>query len=172
MVKTRRLAREVAGQALYSLDLRGEWSEDSVESFFGYFFSDASLLTEDGAPPKELRDKQYRSFSIQLVHGVAKYRKELDVLISEAATRWNIERMLFVDRNILRLAVYEFLFCDEIPTNVSINEAIEVAKRLGTDDSPTFINGVLDRVARLIEEEPGKIQALFPGVNVGRVENL
>lgn len=171
MVKSRRIAREIAAQALYGIDLRDDWSEEAIEDFFGYFFTDAALLTEEGVHLKELRDKPNRDFSRQLVTGVLKHQAELDQLISVAASHWNIERMLFVDRNILRLAVYEILFIDEVPINVTINEAIEVAKRLGTDESPTFVNGVLDGVARYMKEEPQRILQLFPSYRIPLAEN-
>ncbi|MCB0329828.1 MAG: transcription antitermination factor NusB [Bdellovibrionales bacterium] len=171
MIQTRRLAREIACQALYSMDLRSDWSRSATKDFFDYFFSEASLLSGDGTVSSELRDKQHRDFAIDLVNGVSTYREGLDELLSLVSTRWSIPRMLPVDRNILRLASYELVFLSDIPSNVSINEAIELAKRLGTDDSPTFVNGVLDKVSKIIVAEPQKMTNLFPSLLEKKVEN-
>jgi transcription antitermination factor NusB len=81
-----------------------------------------------------------------LVRGVMKHREEIDRLISKYATNWDIARMAVIDRNILRFATFELLFADDIPPKVSINEAIDIAKRFGDKDSGSFVNGILDKI--------------------------
>jgi N utilization substance protein B len=95
-----------------------------------------------------------RAFAKELVFGTAARRDELDELVSAHATNWRISRMSAVDRNILRLATYE-LAHTETPTSVVLDEAIELARRFGSDPSPNFVNGVLDAVARSVRPDPG-----------------
>lgn len=87
-------------------------------------------------------------FARSLIAGVEEHREEIDALIGEYADRWPIERMPVVDRNLLRIALFEMLFAPEVPPGVAINEAVELAKMLSTEDSGRFINGLLGRVAR------------------------
>lgn len=86
-------------------------------------------------------------FFLFLVRGVCKHRKRIDKIINETSENWKLDRMGVVDRNILRFAIFELMFADDIPSSVSMNEAIEIAKRYGTADSPSFINGILDKIA-------------------------
>lgn len=86
-------------------------------------------------------------FAEEIIRGVKEHRVEIDRLISEKSKHWAISRMAKVDLSILRMAVFELLFRIDIPRNVTINEAIEVAKKFGSEDSPAFINGILDEVA-------------------------
>lgn len=86
-------------------------------------------------------------FAEELVRGVRDHRARIDGVISEKSKNWSLERMSKVDLGILRMAIFELLFRADIPKNVTINEAIEVAKKFGTKDSPAFINGILDEVA-------------------------
>ena len=94
-----------------------------------------------------------RAFSDELVRGVLEHREAIDATISEKSKNWAISRMAKVDLSILRLAVYELLYRDDIPKNVTINEAIEVAKKFGTEDSPSFVNGILDEVASSLPDK-------------------
>jgi transcription antitermination protein NusB len=87
-------------------------------------------------------------FARTLVHGVAAHSTEIDAIIGAAADRWTIERMPVVDRNLLRIAIFELLFAGDTPAGVAINEAVELAKLLSTEDSGRFVNGLLGRVAR------------------------
>jgi N utilization substance protein B len=87
-------------------------------------------------------------FTEQLVRGVAEKAAELDRLIGEHAEGWTVHRMAVVDRNLLRLACYEMLWRDDVPVAVAIDEAVEAAKELSTEDSGRFVNGVLGRIAR------------------------
>ena len=128
---TRRKGRELALQALYQIEITGDDSLTAVELFLSHF--------EGGAAAKE--------FARRLVSGVLSEREEIDRLIQHCTEHWKLLRMAKVDLVILRMATYELLFCPDIPLNVSLDEAIEIGKRFGTDDSPGFINGVLDQVA-------------------------
>ena len=83
----------------------------------------------------------------------------VDEQLSGASAHWSVGRMARVDRNILRIAVYEMIAIDEIPFNVTINEAIEIAKRFGTHDSPTFVNGVLDHILKGLQQTKDKVAA-------------
>jgi N utilization substance protein B len=96
------------------------------------------------------------SFLDRLVRGVSTHREEIDRLIEGHSEHWRLERMPPVDRNILRIAAFELLYCEEVPPRVSVNEAVELAKRFGSEDSPAFVNGILDRIMTEIR----KTQAL------------
>src|SRR5262249_11581095 len=94
-----------------------------------------------------LRDEALEKWGDELYNGAVTHRTEIDDRLSAVAENWRIDRMAVVDRNILRLGVYELLFCPETPFSVAINEALELAKRYVPKDSPTFVNGLLDRLA-------------------------
>jgi len=128
---TRRKARELALQALYQIEVTGDASPSAVESFLRHF--------EGGAETKD--------FARGVISGVTANREKIDGIIERSADNWKLQRMAKVDLLILRIATYELLFCPDIPMNVSLDEAIEIGKRYGSADSPTFINGVLDQVA-------------------------
>ena len=89
-----------------------------------------------------------KEFARRLVSGTVSQRAEIDRLIAQATEHWKIERLAKVDFVLLRMAAYELVFCADIPTSVTLDEAIEIAKRFGSEDSAGFINGVLDHVAR------------------------
>ncbi|MDO8461600.1 MAG: transcription antitermination factor NusB [Deltaproteobacteria bacterium] len=126
----RRKSREIALQVLYQIEMLGE--------------SSRHLLFWKG---KEIED-EVRTFAMELVDGTTEHLKEIDDLIEKQSTHWRLARMAVVDRNILRLAVYELLYGREIPVSVTLNEAIEIAKKFGTEESGSFINGVLDQIAK------------------------
>ncbi|MFN3740645.1 MAG: transcription antitermination factor NusB [Thermodesulfovibrionales bacterium] len=94
-----------------------------------------------------------RSFAEEIFYGTLEHLNEIDRTISSAAENWSMERMAAVDRNILRLATYELLYRPDIPVPVTINEAIEIAKKYASQDSPAFINGILDRIAKTVRIE-------------------
>lgn len=127
----RRHGRELAVQALYQIEVTEDASPRSLALFLSHF--------EGGAEAKE--------FARRLISGVLEHREEIDRRVAQATENWKLERIAKVDLVILRLATYELLHCPDIPLNVSLDEAIEIAKRFGSDDSSTFINGVLDKVA-------------------------
>jgi N utilization substance protein B len=95
-----------------------------------------------------LAEPPVNDYTIELVEGVQEHRQRIDELLSEYAEGWSIERMPDVDRAILRLGVYELLWRDDVPDAVAIDEAVELAKTLSTDESPRFVNGILARVVR------------------------
>jgi N utilization substance protein B len=130
----RRKAREVALQVLYQLD----GSDVSVEQGLRLFWQ--NFAREEGDIDDGTRD-----FTTALVRGMREHQTEIDALIGKASRNWRLERMARVDRNLLRLAVYELKYCEDVPAKVAINEAIEIAKRYGTAESPAFVNGILDR---------------------------
>jgi len=127
----RRHGRELAVQALYQIEVTEDASPRSLALFLSHF--------EGGAEAKE--------FARRLIAGVLEHREEIDRRIKETAEHWKLDRIAKVDLVILRLATYELLHCPDIPLNVSLDEAIEIAKRFGSADSSTFINGVLDKIA-------------------------
>ena len=102
-----------------------------------------------------------RLFADPLIRGSLQYRAEVDAVIQKHAKNWEISRMAIVDRNILRLAVYEMLHRDDIPPVVSINEAVDIAKKFSTDDSGKFVNGILDKVRSELMR-PSRGQAELP----------
>ncbi len=127
----RRKAREYALQMLYQYDI----SHESEHLIDGYW--------EGKEAPEDVKE-----FSSNLVEGVMKNLSMIDLKISQSASNWSVDRMAVVDRNILRIAIYELLFIKDIPVKVTINEAIEIAKRYGGDDSGSFVNGILDRILK------------------------
>jgi N utilization substance protein B len=99
--------------------------------------------------------KKAKPFFLELVEGVNTHREKIDRIIETSSANWKLSRMSGMDRNIMRVAVYEMLFCDDIPHKVSINEAIDIGKKFGTEQSPAFINGVLDNIHQSIGEKKG-----------------
>lgn len=142
---TRRKARELAMQALFFMDLRNDYSAEMFERFCASF-----------APKPDVRP-----FFIQLVEGVLHRRDQLDVLLQSASENWSLERMSGVDRNVMRIALFEMLSCDDIPAKVSINEAVDIGKKFGTEDSGAFINGIIDHIRAAMER--GEIRPFGAG---------
>ena len=140
-MKRREQARQIALQALYQLDIRRE--DLSVEM--------VEFLRES------TKDPEVYFFSRRLTEGAWGWRAEADRLIGQAAEHWRLERMAVLDRNILRLAAYEISQCPDIPYRVAIDQAIELAKRFSAAESAAFVNGVLDKILRLVKgEDAGK----------------
>lgn len=135
---TRRLSREFAVQILYQTDLNPE----PVEMAFSGFWAERPC------------DAKTRGFTESLVRGVLENREALDGLISERATNWDINRITAVDKNVLRVAIYEMLHCPEIPPVVSINEAVDIAKKFGAEESGRFLNGILDSFLKKLPRPP------------------
>lgn len=132
-VGRRRKAREYALQALYQIDVAGHTADDALQN----------LRESFGEVEPEIL-----GYAETLIRGVAENLEEIDGLVQGHSPNWRLERMARVDRNILRMATFELRYRPDVPTKVAINEAIEVAKRFGTGESGSFINGVLDKVAR------------------------
>lgn len=135
MVKiTRRKSRETAVILLYQSDLMGKDSEEVLKKEIDF-------------------GKKIDKFALELVIGVNKNRKAIDKEIVGVVENWTIERIAIIDRNILRVAIYEMLFEKDIPLKVSVDEAIEIAKTLGQkDDTPKFVNGILGKILANIQE--------------------
>jgi transcription antitermination protein NusB len=123
-------ARKRAVDVLYEADLRG---------------TDAVATLADRV---SLADPPVNEYTVELVEGVHAHRERIDEILTEYADGWTIERMPGVDRAVLRIGVYELLWREDVPSAVSIDEAVELAKALSTDESPRFVNGVLARVMR------------------------
>jgi N utilization substance protein B len=138
---TRREGRELALQALYQLDVTDE--------------GDAALFWAHFPGPPDAQE-----FARELVDGVRENRERIDALIAESAEHWRISRLSRVDLNLLRLATFELLERPDIPSSVTINEAIEIARRFGSGDSAGFVNGVLDHVAGVlgVKEKAGRAE--------------
>jgi N utilization substance protein B len=144
----RRKGREAALKALYSLEFlksQGNDRREALDQVWG------SML--------ELPDET-RGFAETLVEGVTAAWDEVNRLMAETSRRWKVERMALIDRNILRLATYEIRYRTDIPVKVSINEAIEIAKKFGSQESPAFVNGILDRIAEVSGRLRGDDDAL------------
>jgi N utilization substance protein B len=130
---SRRKAREAAVQMLYQMDAAGIDAAAAIELFWSHL----------GPAVQVGRDE----FADQLVLGLERVRAEIDDKIRAVSKHWRLERMSRVDRNIIRLAAYELIYVADIPRRVTLNEAVELAKRFGNEESPAFVNGVLDRIA-------------------------
>jgi len=137
-VDSRTRARELAMQALYQLDVQGG---DILERL-GVFF-------EENAPD----DESVRKLARDWTRGTWENVTQCDEIIVASTIKWEISRLSFVDKSILRLAVYQLKFCPDVPPKVVINEAIELAKKFSTAQSPGFVNGVLDAVRKRLKLE-------------------
>ena len=125
----RRRSRELAMQALFQIELDKDNSSETLELFCKHFRI----------------SKKLRSFFFRLVEGVQESLDEIDSLIGQFSENWKMSRMSRVDRNVMRIAVYELLYCEDIPPKVSINEAIDLSKSYSIPDAKRFINGILDQ---------------------------
>ena len=101
-----------------------------------------------------LSDGEADDFLKRLVQGVLEHLSELDRLIEKYSENWRLDRINMIDRNILRIALFELLYCEEIPPKVTLNEAIDLGKRFGSEDSGSFINGILDRIQNEAVKKP------------------
>jgi transcription antitermination protein NusB len=136
-VAARSKARKRALDLLFEAEVRGEPVVALME--------ERSSLGADGGPPVP-------EYATELVRGVQAHRDRIDELLSSYAEGWTLDRMPAVDRNVLRIGAYELLWADDVPDKVAISEAVELAKDLSTDASPSFVNGLL---ARLLALKPG-----------------
>ncbi len=131
----RRQARELALQALFFFDMD---KSDQDKNLIRFCANNEEKLTQEVKP-----------FFLDLVNGVKENSSKIDAFLNKYSKNWRISRMPVVDRNIMRIAIVEFLKHSDIPTSVTINEAVEIGKKYGTRDSGSFINGVLDRIKLL-----------------------
>ncbi|MFN3406583.1 MAG: transcription antitermination factor NusB [Caldimicrobium sp.] len=138
----RRKGREIALQILYQIEITQASLEEALQNYRNY-------LNKEG-------DLKALSFAKELLQGIFQQKDFLDGLIQKYTQNWPLNRLNLTDKNILRIALYEFFFRPDIPPVVSINEAIELAKLYGTDESPAFINGILDRIFKYeLDKEKG-----------------
>jgi N utilization substance protein B len=151
----RREARERAVQFLFQYDLNPtETLEEALEQFWESQRA-AAIQADQGSahwgqpvelPPPSAEEAAMRLFADPLIRGAIEHRDEIDAVIQKHVRNWSLSRMAVVDRNVLRLAVHEMLHRDDIPPVVSINEAVDIAKKFSTHDSGKFVNGILDKV--------------------------
>lgn len=132
-MRRRTKARECALQVLYQVDITGDSAEGAIKDFW-----ETKGKFEDAV----------KDFARTLVMGTLEKLVKIDKVISSYATNWQLDRMAKVDRNILRLGTFELLFVADIPDKVSINEAVEMAKKFGDQESSKFVNGVLDKISK------------------------
>lgn len=125
----RRRSRELALQCLYQMEQGGD-AEKGIEIIKSHF-----EVSSRSVP-----------YAVELVKGIGEHRDELDGFLNRYSRHWRISRMAVIDRNLLRVAAYEILYRDDVPGSVAINEAVEIAKRFSSDDSASFINGILDAI--------------------------
>ena len=130
----RRKSREIIIQVLYQMDMSDGDAEENFNLFWQHF-----------NPSDELKE-----FSQKIVQGVCKHREEIDALIEKHSKHWRLKRMTIVDKNILRSAIFELMFCPDTPVKVIINEAIELGKKFSSGKSAPFINGILDKVSHQV----------------------
>jgi len=158
MVGPRRRAREIALQVLIQMDFNPELgSEAALRLYFNHLAADADPDADPDDPfdPVPSRGVPFdRQLVQELVAGVTARRAEIDTLVQELSKKWRLERMACVDRNVIRLAMFELKFWGErpsAPTNVILNEAIELAKRFGSSEGGAFVNGLLDRAVNELQ---------------------
>jgi len=144
---TRRQARELALQFLYQYDSLKESSANTegVEELLSFFWDRDGISSDDDT----------KEFSSVLIRGSCSNLPKIDEIITTYSEHWRLQRMSTIDRNILRIAIYELLYLRNIPPPVTINEAVELGKRFGTEESGAFINGILDKIR--VDQEKGDI---------------
>jgi len=139
-MSNRHLARTIAMQSLFLWDFKGKKDKEMSAIVKNVFDNFAPKFNDQG-------------FVESLLKGTLKHIEEIDMYITKYATEWPLEQITIVDRNILRIGVYELIFNDDIPEKVAINEAIEIAKTFGSDSSGKFVNGVLGAIYKDIKDK-------------------
>lgn len=147
MVGPRRRSRVVALQILHQMDVSPELAADAALGlYFGQLATrGVEIAVDEDEPGLSETGPIDRPLVEQLIRGIFDRRVELDQMVAAASKNWRIERMALVDRNVIRLALYEIKFCPEVPVAVAINEAIELCKQFGSAEASAFVNGLLDR---------------------------
>lgn len=136
----RTLARKLACDILYQMDLTGDGLEEVLTRY--------RLMLEEGVEESGIPSGDVPEFTHEIIRAYLENKERIDGLIAAYADRWSLERMPMIDRNLLRLGCAELLYREDIPTNVTINEYLELAKAYSTEDSGKFINGVLGKLAK------------------------
>jgi N utilization substance protein B len=152
MAGPRRRSREIALQILHQIDVAGVPESDAeVDVMIARYFEHLAMK---GGPAREEDDddvgadiaaKIDRPLVQELVRGVTQHWAEIDETLTNLSQNWRLERMAIVERNVIRIALYELKYCENVPVNVVLNEAVELAKRYGTAEGAAFTNGLLDR---------------------------
>ena len=137
MIKRRR-SRESAIQVLYQRDRTKQDAQKALAHFKEHF----------------LEKKENDEFLVRIVLGVLDHEKEIDQLIEHYSENWRLDRIAPIDRAILRMAIFELLYCEEIPPKVTLNEAVDLGKQYGSEDSGSFINGILDQILNKVVRKP------------------
>lgn len=147
-MKERRAARRMAIDVLYEAEIRGSLPSEALEQRqrSGWVIPTSDDLSGDDQE-EGVRVEASVAYACELIEGVQEHHADIDALLVRYADRWAIERMPVVDRTLLRLATYEMLWAEDVPVAVAINEAVEIAKELSTEDSGRFVNGILGRIA-------------------------
>ncbi|GGJ10291.1 N utilization substance protein B [Paenibacillus hunanensis] len=145
----RRLAREITVQSLYQMEMNEVKAEEAVE-----------MLLEEAAADNESEvevrnEAQLKTYVLDVVAGVSSNREAIDGLLVDYLQNWQVSRLSRVDRQILRLAVYEMIFTEDVPAKVAVNEAIELSKHFGTEESGKFVNGVLGKMIQDLDKLKG-----------------
>ncbi|WP_106768082.1 transcription antitermination factor NusB [Paenibacillus faecalis] len=148
----RRVLREIAVQSLYQMEMNEVDSAEAVSMIL-------SEAAEENETERVIGDEvKVRETVLQLVNGLWTAREKIDSVLSQYLKGWQISRLSRVDRQVLRLAVYELAFREDVPGKVAVNEAIELAKHFGTEESGKFVNGVLGRMLQDLDEVKAKLQ--------------
>ncbi len=142
----RRRSRESALQVLYQWSLTHQNGQEGLVHFREHF-----LLKKENDP-----------FFEEIVRGVLKHCQEIDELIEQYSENWRLDRIAPIDHTILRIALFELLYCKEIPPKVALNEAVDLGKQYGSENSSRFINGILDRIFSEVIQKPGKTASMNP----------
>ncbi|MCA0754512.1 transcription antitermination factor NusB [Paenibacillus sp. N4] len=142
----RRLAREIAVSSLYQMEMNEVSASEAVDMLM----DELRQENEIGADPSEAGSTD--EFARELVNGVLEHKQAIDGMLQQYLTGWQVDRLSRVDRQVLRLACYEMVFRDDVPPKATINEAIELAKHFGFEESGKFVNGVLGKLLQEIDE--------------------
>jgi N utilization substance protein B len=158
-IRRRSRAREIAMQVLFQFDVRGErYADEAGKTVAG--------LCENEAEG----EGDVVEFAARLVEGTLQHRTAIDQRLQSVTRNWDLRRMATVDRNVLRMATYELMFCTDVPPKVAINEAIELGKKFSTANSGGFVNGILDRIRIDLEKERKAQPAPQPAPPAGGAE--
>lgn len=152
----KRMGRELAMQYLFQCDLAGESeTEATMEGFW-------EQAEESGEFPSNRISRKARTYAEKLIMGVQGHEFELDEMLENASKKWDVSRMSAVDRNIMRIAIFELKYCEDIPPVVSIDEAIEIGKDFSSEKSGVFINGILNGIKNKLYQKPPAAKKSHP----------
>lgn len=150
MAGPRRRSREIALQILHQIDVSGAPASDAdvdlmIARYFEHLAMKGGPAREEDEDEADVAAKIDRPLVQELVRGVTQHWAEIDETLTNLSQNWRLERMAIVERNVIRIALYELKYCENVPVNVVLNEAVELAKRYGTAEGAAFANGLLDR---------------------------